>query len=368
MSEAQNTVIIAAAIGAAMGVIGAAGLFIYQKVLEKRQSMMMRSNLDNMNQRILELQAELESLRLQQNQQRNRKKRAVLQKRFPANGSTYTATDNDTDVDAFSTAGTDFDDDEFYDFSDSEIGAGDNDNGTSEGVNEVDSMLASLDKQMEMKAPPKDVHTVLQNLANLHPNNVEVIWRLTKACYNCSSNTTDMDTKKTYILEGLKVCEKIISTPNANLYKWYAILVGLHGDFLPVKQKIANGHRFKEYVTKALELSPEDPVLYYLLGRFKYEVSALSWVERKIAATLFSDPPSATYEDALSDFEQSEKLGTEPNMDNRLFLAKTYIKLNRYQDAFPWLTKVLELPATDEEDRRKQDEADLLMTQYSKYR
>lgn len=59
-------------------------------------------------------------LRLQQSQQRKKK---FNRKRVP-NDNTYTATDNDTDVDAFSTAGTDGND-EFFDCSDSENGISD---------------------------------------------------------------------------------------------------------------------------------------------------------------------------------------------------------------------------------------------------
>lgn len=32
------------------------------------------------------------------------------------------------------------------------------------------------------------------------------------------------------------------------------------------------------------------------------QVAQLSWIERKVAATLFGEPPSATVEDALKNF------------------------------------------------------------------
>lgn len=69
---------------------------------------------------------------------------------------------------------------------------------------------------------------------------------------------------------------------DANLYKWYAILVGLKTKYLPTKGKIELGYRFKEYVDKGLELNPQDSFLHHLMGRFKYDVSELSWIERKV--------------------------------------------------------------------------------------
>lgn len=59
--------------------------------------------------------------RLQQNQQRKKK----FSRKCVPNDNTYTATDNDTDVDVFSTAGTDIGNDEFFDCSDSENGISD---------------------------------------------------------------------------------------------------------------------------------------------------------------------------------------------------------------------------------------------------
>jgi len=62
MSQQLQTHLIAAAIGATIGVISAASIFIYQKVLEKRHSMK-NAHLDEVDRRLAELQEELERLR-----------------------------------------------------------------------------------------------------------------------------------------------------------------------------------------------------------------------------------------------------------------------------------------------------------------
>jgi len=63
MSQQLQTHLIAAAIGATIGVISAASIFIYQKVLEKRQHSMKNAHLDEVDRRLAELQEELERLR-----------------------------------------------------------------------------------------------------------------------------------------------------------------------------------------------------------------------------------------------------------------------------------------------------------------
>lgn len=63
MSNLQNPQVVAVALGATIGVISAASLFIYQKVMEHRERATMMNNLESVNRRVSELQVELESLR-----------------------------------------------------------------------------------------------------------------------------------------------------------------------------------------------------------------------------------------------------------------------------------------------------------------
>lgn len=63
MNPLQNNNFIAAAIGVTVGVISAAGIFIYHKILENQQHTTTVTNLDAANKKIIELQAELEALR-----------------------------------------------------------------------------------------------------------------------------------------------------------------------------------------------------------------------------------------------------------------------------------------------------------------
>lgn len=108
--------LIAAAIGVTVGVISAASIFIYRKILANQQYSTTTSDLDAANKKIDELQSELEALRLQLRQQKKKKK---ISRKFSSNDSTYTVIDNDTDID--------IGDDEFYDCSDGESVVSDND-------------------------------------------------------------------------------------------------------------------------------------------------------------------------------------------------------------------------------------------------
>lgn len=362
MNHLQNSNLIAAAIGVTVGVISAAGIFIYHKILENQQHTTTVTNLDAANKKIIELQKELEALRLQQSQQK--KKRKIVRK-FTSNDSTYTVTDNDTDIDAFSTADTDIGDDEFYDCSDSESVVGENDLRISEELNQLDVILKEIDEDVNEQFDIS-LYNKLQTLVKSHGDNVEVVWRFARACYDHAETVHDTDIKRTVILEGIEHCEKIIEVQNPDLFKWYAILIGLNGDYLSIAEKIKNGVRFKNYVEMALEMRPNDSTLHYLLGRFKYEIASLSWIEKKVAATLFSETLSASYKEALDCFESAEKLGNKtPQIP--LYISKCYIALKQYSRAMDYLKKIVEQPSLTAEDEKIHTEASKLFNKYFGY-
>lgn len=201
----------------------------------------------------------------------------------------------------------------------------------------------------------------------MYPDSIDIVWRYARSCYKYSNCTTDVNVRKAVICAGIDACEKLLATSNADLHKWCGILVGVNGDFLPIAEKIKNGYRFKEHVMKALEIRPNDADLHHLLGRFSYEVANLGWIERKIAATLFSEPPSASYEDAIDSFQKAEDFSIEVNLENRLFLSKCYIALGNYEPACQLLEKICDLSVTSENNERIQSDARQLLDKYSRY-
>jgi len=103
-----------------------------------------------------------------------------------------------------------------------------------------------------------------------------------------------------------------------------------------------------------------------LLGRFCYEVSQLSWIERQVASTLFSTPPSSSFEEALEHFHSSEKLG-KPFKDNRLLIAKCYIGMGDYQNAGHFLKLGSDLPVLTPTDEAAQEQINALLQKYRRY-
>ncbi|XP_028324468.1 regulator of microtubule dynamics protein 2 [Gouania willdenowi] len=161
------------------------------------------------------------------------------------------------------------------------------------------------------------------------------LWRLIRAYCDVHDISSTMEDKKTLAEAGKTVGEVAVSVnPTcAESHQWYAIMCGIMAEYDTLQNKIKNGYIFKDHLDKAIELKPLDPLSYYLLGRWCYAVAQLSWIERKIATTLFGEPPSATVEDALRNFLKVEEIQPSYSKLNYVFLAKCYRDMGQRENA-----------------------------------
>ena len=171
-----------------------------------------------------------------------------------------------------------------------------------------------------------------------------------------------------------------VNENSPDTHKWFAITSGARGQFLSTKERIASGKIFKKHIDTALKFSPNDATLHHLLGRFCFEISGswfgckiscksdidiatsciwhltriikclqlsvtagLTWIERKVAATLFGAVPESSYQEALEHFEYTENLHDSGWKENRLFIVKCLEQLNKLEDVPGWIRKGLEL-------------------------
>ncbi|XP_052505301.1 regulator of microtubule dynamics protein 2 [Budorcas taxicolor] len=193
---------------------------------------------------------------------------------------------------------------------------------------------------------------------------IEFIWRFARAygdMYELSTNTQE---KKHYANIGKTLGEKAImrAPKNGYCHLWYAVLCGYVSEFEGLQNKINYGYRFKEHLDKAIEFLPEEPFLYYLKGRYCYSVSKLSWIERKMAATLFGSIPSSTVQEALQNFLKVEELQPGFSKSNYMFMAKCYVDLNQIDNAVKFCNLAMLLPCITKEDEDAQKEVKKIST------
>uniref|UniRef100_A0A1I7YRC2 TPR_REGION domain-containing protein n=1 Tax=Steinernema glaseri TaxID=37863 RepID=A0A1I7YRC2_9BILA len=231
------------------------------------------------------------------------------------------------------------------------------------------SNFPELDKLLE-EGEGQQAYELAKKLLKEDKDNAELLWRLARAChyYASSLGKKDVAKKKELLTEGRDAGAAAykINDKSFNVLKWAAVLSGEMSDFVGTKERIQEGYKFKEYLDKAIAINPDDNSLLHMRGRFSYSVANLSWLERKAAAAFFAEPPTATIDEALRDFEESERLKPNQWMENLYYLAKCYLAKGNKESAVKYLKIADGLEACDDGERDMQAEVRKLLEKNSK--
>ncbi|XP_068432597.1 regulator of microtubule dynamics protein 3 [Clinocottus analis] len=192
----------------------------------------------------------------------------------------------------------------------------------------------------------------------------DFLWRLARAYSDMYECTEDKQEKKTYAQQGQEEAEAALKKNglNAECHKWFAVLTGLTSKHGSMHGKLKGSHIVKEHLDRAIALRDDDPMCFYLLGRWCYEVATLDWLEKKAAAALYQDPPSATLLDALENFLKAEELGPGFSRTVRLNIAQCHKELGNISEATNWTELALKTPTNSDDNELSKLEAHLVKT------
>ncbi|XP_026174838.1 regulator of microtubule dynamics protein 3 isoform X2 [Mastacembelus armatus] len=180
----------------------------------------------------------------------------------------------------------------------------------------------------------------------------EFLWRLARAYSDMYECTEDKQERKTYAQQGREEAELALKKNglNAECHKWFAVLTGLTFQYESMHCKLKSSHILKEHLDRAAALRDNDPMCFYLLGRWCYEVATLDWLEKKAAASLYQSPHFATLHDALENFIKAEELSPGFSKKVRLYIAMCHKELGNVSEATSWTELALKMPTNTDED------------------
>lgn len=180
----------------------------------------------------------------------------------------------------------------------------------------------------------------------------DFLWRLARAYSDMCELSEEASDKQLYAQDGKEAAEAALQKgdKDADSHQWFAVLCGQLAEHEGIQKRIQSGFSVKEHVDKAIALQPRNPMAHFLLGRWCYQVSHLSWLERKTATALFESPLSATVQDALQSFLKAEELQPRFSKAGRIYISKCYRELGKNSEAREWMKLALELPNVTKED------------------
>lgn len=194
------------------------------------------------------------------------------------------------------------------------------------------------------------------------PTNLNALCRASDLCSRIGHREADKAKRldyykaaKTYAEVALKV-----NAQSAEANFVMAVAMGRMAMVSSGKEKVEFVNEIRKYAETTLKYDPNSFKAYHVLGKWNYEVSNLSPIERGLAKILFGGLPKASLQDAIKYYEKSKSL--EPTFAlNYLELAKAYHR-NKQDDKAKELLKKLEtLPNKIEDDTQIKAEGKQLL-------
>lgn len=211
---------------------------------------------------------------------------------------------------------------------------------------DAEQLIAKTDEMHQAKL----VDEYFAMLVDADASDNAVAWRMARAHHDKAEEVVGDDAERERLLRaGLAIAEAARDR-EADGYslKWYAILLGRLGDFLPTKEKVANSFKIKEALEASAALLPDDSSVQTALGQWCYKVAGISFVERNVAKVLFGAPPESSYEEALGFVTAS--YGLRPSKKAALFAGLCEQKRKQKAEAREWFEKCLALESSGEAD------------------
>jgi tetratricopeptide (TPR) repeat protein len=228
------------------------------------------------------------------------------------------------------------------------------------GVPSADNLTAQLQKADRLD----DTDHFLEALAMLKeaekndPDNVEILYRISRVESDLQEDLSDDGKKKDYALESVAYAKRAIEADadSSQAHLAAAIAYGIQTDFVDDKTKMEYSKLIKDEAEKAIELDPKNDYAYLVLARWNFEMTQLNPILRGIAELLYGRMPPASQEQALEEFQKAIAL-TPNRIIHHFYYGDALAKLGRKDQAKAEYQKVLRLTATSKEERGYQQQA-----------
>jgi tetratricopeptide (TPR) repeat protein len=182
----------------------------------------------------------------------------------------------------------------------------------------------------------------------------DLLWRLARSLFAAAAG----DSRRADLERALDLCRRATRLDPACFggHKWAAVILGSLVEYYSTTDQIASSATIKNELDAALALRDDDATCHHVTARWCVEMAGIGWAQRRIAASLFGEIPTATLDEALGHFVRAAEL--DPSF-----------KLNWYhygrcldalgggdEEARRAYKRAADLPATTDEERTVDDE------------
>lgn len=196
----------------------------------------------------------------------------------------------------------------------------------------------------------------------INPNQVHALAKCSELCSRIgkreklnSSRDAYYETARNFALKAISI-DPNNSEANCSM----AVALGRNTMSKSGKQKMEASREIKKYVDAAIRSDANNFLAWHVLGRWHYELSCLSFVERSAVKLFYGGLPPTSFKEAIIAFEKCQSITPEFVL-NYVELAKAYHKDGQNDKAIATVKKMFTLTNRTEDDASLKEEGRKLL-------
>ncbi|MBX9785646.1 MAG: hypothetical protein K2X48_20370 [Chitinophagaceae bacterium] len=227
-----------------------------------------------------------------------------------------------------------------------------------QNVEEMVKQADALEKQMK----EQEAYAKFKEIVKLQPHHLYALVKCSELASRIGRMQASKESQSDYYKAAKIYAERALKI-NANDSDANMVMAVAYGRMALLqsgKEKVAYVREIKNYADRAIALNPKNFKALHVLGKWHYEVTSLSAIEKAGLRVFYGGLPKASYDSSLYFYQKAAALSPGFVL-NYLEMAKVYLKMKNKAKALELLRQTIKLPdATSEDKMVKQEAAELL--------
>ncbi len=226
---------------------------------------------------------------------------------------------------------------------------------------DINVLLREAEK-LEAALNEKGALEKFQQAVRLNPANIQALNKCSELCSRVGNRETSQKARFDYY-QAAQTFASIalrIDPNNSGANCVMAIALGRVSLEKSGKEKVKAAKEIKKYADLAIKYDPLNAKAWHVIGRWHYEVSNLSFVEKAAVKIMFGGMPKSSFKEAVAAFEKAKNLSPY-FVSNYMELAKAYKKTGEKAKAKAAINAMLLLPNASEDDEATKTNAKKLL-------
>jgi tetratricopeptide (TPR) repeat protein len=220
------------------------------------------------------------------------------------------------------------------------------------GAQDINSLVKEADR-LEDVPDEKAAFNKFREAIRIQPNHVYSLAKASQLASRIGSREVYSKNRDTWYATALSLSNKAVSLSplNDEANVAMAMVLGKSSLTKSGKEKLKSAKEIKKRVDIALKTNPNNYLAWHILGRWHYEISNISSVERTAAKIFFGGIPSGSVKSAIMYFEKAKTLMPHFIL-NYVELAKAYHKDGQVARAIALMHTIQSFPLNTEDDAK----------------